>query len=87
MDLDSAVEGLTEGIMTPDTEKGYTYEQYLQILLFFQDDNIKISRILDLVQINMRKSCDRDFLIQEYSAGIAASAVINGRVYSYEKKY
>lgn len=87
VDLDSAVEGLTEGIMTPDTEKGYTYEQYLQILLFFQDDNIKISRILDLVQINMRKSCDRDFLIQEYSAGIAASAVINGRVYSYEKKY
>lgn len=87
VDLDSAVEGLTEGIMTPDIEKGYTYSQYLQILLFFQDENIKITRILDLIQINMRKNCDRRFLIQEYSAGIAASVGVNGRTYSYEKKY
>ena len=68
-------------------EKGYDYGQYLQILLFFQDENIKIARIMDLIQINMRKSYDKDFLINEYATGISVRVKVNGKMYSYEKQY
>ena len=73
--------------IVPDVEKGHDYSGYLQILLFFKDDNMKISRILDLIQINSRMSRDGDFLINEYSMGIAAEVRVNGTEYIYEKKY
>lgn len=87
IDLDSAVEGIFGGTVVPAEEKGYDYGQYLQILLFFKDENIKLSRILDLIQINMRASYDGDFLMGEYATGIDVDIRVNGRDYSYEKKY
>ena len=87
IDLDSAVEGIMGETIVPDVEKGHDYSGYLQILLFFKDDNMKISRILDLIQINSRMSRDGDFLINEYSMGIAAEVRVNGTEYIYEKKY
>lgn len=87
VDLDSAVEGILGGTAMPDVEKGYNYDQYLQILLFFQDENMKLARILDLIQINMRKSYNEDFLIQEYAAGISVEVKVNGKNYGYEKQY
>lgn len=87
IDLDSAVEGIFGGTVKPDVEKGYNYDQYLQILLFFQDENMKLARILDLIQINMRKSHNEDFLIQEYAAGISMEVKVNGKDYGYEKQY
>ena len=85
--LENAVEGITGDAILPEKEEGYDYGQYLQILMFFQDENIKISRILDLIQINIRKSYDGEFLVNECGAGIYIEAVINGRNYGYEKKY
>lgn len=87
IDLDTAIEGVFGGTVSPTNEKGYDYEEYLQILLFFQDDNIKTARIMDLIQVNMRAEHDGDFLISEYSAGIWMKVRINGREYEYEKKY
>lgn len=87
IDLDSAIEGIFVGIVLPAKEKGYTYNEYLHILLFFQDENVKMARILDLIQINMRAGYDKDFLISEYAAGISVRVKINGRTYFHEKKY
>jgi hypothetical protein len=87
INLDNAVEGLTGGTIKPDANKGYDYNQYLQILLFFKDENVKISRILDLIQINTRMIYDGDFLINEHSVGITIEAEVNGTYYGYEKKY
>lgn len=87
LDLDRVIEGVTGGTVHPKKIHGYDYQQYLQIFLFFQDDNIKLARILDLIQINMRKNCDADFLIQEYAAGIEVDAKINHRIYRYEKTF
>lgn len=87
MDLEGAVEGVTGGTAVPLEEKGYTYDEYLRILLHFQDEDMQIARILDLIQINMRKSYNSGFLIHEYAAGITAEVIVNGREYSYEKKY
>lgn len=87
IDLEGAVEGLSGKTVVPDVQKGYDYEQYLQILLFFQDKGIQTARILDLIQINARYCYDETFLISECSTGIEIDARINNRKYGYEKKY
>lgn len=87
IDLDSAVEGLMGKTVIPDEEKGYGYDEYLQILMFFQDENMKLCRILDLIQINIRSMSDSEFLISEYAVGIGIDVKVNGREYAYEKKY
>jgi len=87
IDLDGAVEGITQGIVRPSEEKGYNYEEYLNILVYFQNDEMLIARILDLIQINMRKNYNSDFLIQEQATGVVVKATVNGREYGYEKKY
>lgn len=87
MDLDSAIEGVLGGTAMPEVDKGYDYDKYLQILLFFQNENIKIARILDLIQINTRKDYNKDFVIQEYSTGVTIDVTVNGKRYSYEKQY
>lgn len=87
IELDTAIEGLFGGTVVPVREKGYDYSEYLQILLFFQDENIKIARLMDLIQINMRANYDKEFLISEYATGISVRVKINGKTYSYEKQY
>ena len=87
INLDSAIEGLLGGTVVPDEDKGCDYGQYLQILLFFKDENRRIGRVLDLIQINMRAAYDGDFLISEYALGLDARVRVNGREYGYEKKY
>lgn len=86
VDLDSAVEGIGSTVK-PDENKGYDYEQYLHILLFFQDKNIQTARLLDLIQINTRANHNKTFLIQEHAVGISVDVTINGRKYVYDKKY
>lgn len=87
VDLDSVADGILKGPVMPAEEKGYGYDDYLRILMFFQDEEIKISRVLDLIQINIRVCRDGEFLIGEHVLGIDAEAVVNGRSYGYEKKY
>lgn len=87
IDLDNAIEGVFGGVVIPEKEKGYDYNEYLQMLLYFQDENIKLARILDLIQINMRAEHDKNFLISEYSSGISVKVKANGRIYEHEKKY
>ena len=87
IDLNSAIEGITGGTVTPLKEKGYNYDEYIQILLYFQDENIKLARILDLIQINMRSQYDKGFLISEYADGITVKVKVNGKNHIYEKRY
>ena len=86
IDLDSAVEGIG-GTVKPAENRGYDYEQYLHVLLFFQDENIQTARLLDLIQINTRADHNGTFLIQEHSVGITVEVIINGKKYAYDKKY
>ncbi len=77
----------TGRMIRPPENKGLTYEQYLRILLFLGDDDLTVMRIMDLIQINMRKDVDRTFLICEQCTGLALEAEVNGRKFSYEKTY
>ncbi len=79
--------GSGDGVIHPDNEQGLNYEQYLRILLLLEDETMLCSRIMDLIQINMRKNEDGEFLIGECCTGIAARAAVGGQEYSYESIY
>ena len=87
IDLEGAMEGMSGKTVVPDVDKGYDYEQYLQMLLFFQDKGIQTARVLDLIQINARYCYDKEFLICECGVGIDIDVRINDRKYGYEKKF
>lgn len=91
VDLESVVKNTfseTESkAIVPDVNRGYKYNDYLRLLLIAGDDNITTARILDLIQINMRKNHDKNFLIGECSVGLSINAVINKKQFSYDKKF
>lgn len=89
IDLDSLIGGCDpdSGCIHPASDRGRPYADYLRILLFIKDENIKTARILDLIQINMRKNHDADFIIRECATGISIDSEINGKRLIYDKKY
>ena len=89
IDLDSILEGYSgeDGCIHQQVDTGRTYGDYLRILLYVKDDNILTARILDLIQINMRKNYDEKFLVQECATGVSVDADIYGRKLSYDRIY
>lgn len=89
IDLDSILEGYSgeDGCIRPQVNLGRTYDDYLRILLYAKDENIKTARILDLIQINMRKNHDAYFLVPECATGISIDADVYGRNLSYDRIY
>ena len=89
IDLDSVLAGYSgeDGCIHPQIDTGRDYDDYLRILLYVKDENIKTARILDLIQINMRKNYDGKFLIQGCATGISVDADAYGRRLSYDRIY
>jgi len=87
IDVDSLLNMEDVNYIRPSIDKGRKYDDYLRILLFIEDDDIKIARILDLIQINMRRNYDASFLIPESSCGIGVKADINGKLYEFDRIY
>ena len=89
IDLDSILEGYSgeDGCIHPQTDTGRKYDDYLRILLYVKDDNILTARILDLIQINMRKNYDEGFLVQECATGVSVDADICGSRLSFDRIY
>lgn len=87
--LTGVIEGTGDGdgILRPEKEEGLTYGEYLRILLFLENETLLLARMMDLIQINMRKNVDGEFLIGQCSSGLAMEATVNGRDYDYETIY
>lgn len=87
VDLDSLLDGINTGTFKPDVERGNDYNDYLQMLLFVENSDLKMARIMDLIQINMRMNYDKNFVMGEHCVGMHMSARVGRRGYSYEKVY
>ena len=85
--LDNVLNNITDGCIDPGISKGMFYDDYMMVLLHFQDEDIKIARIADLIQINMKAVQDRDFLMSTAYGGMITSAQIYGKDYVYETCY
>lgn len=85
--LDNVLNNISEGCIDTGTEKGLYYDDYMMVLLHFQDENVKLARIADLIQINMKAVQDRDFLMKTCNSGMMVTTQIYGKEYSYETCY
>ncbi len=73
-------ESLSEG-------RGASYEDYLKILLFTMNGNIRTLRIMDIIQINMKFKYYDDFNMEEYYIGVNFNIHANGKDYEFEDSY
>ncbi|MBR2511519.1 MAG: hypothetical protein IKE49_00470 [Firmicutes bacterium] len=87
VDLESAWKGTASGYIDTGYSKGQDYEDYLRFILSFTERKVKLARIMDLIQINMKGNHNRDFLIREYNCGFRLEAEINGNRFSYDHVY
>lgn len=85
--LDNVLNNITDGCIDPGVSKGMFYDDYMMLLLHFQNEEVKLARIADLIQINMKAVQDRDFLMNTAYAGMITSTQIYGKEYSYETCY
>ena len=86
-DLESAWEGRAEGYIDTGSSEGQDYDDYLRFILYFTDRKVRLVRMMDLIQINMKGNHNRNFLIREHNCGFRLEAEINGNDYSYDQVY
>lgn len=71
----------------PQSIEGIEYDGYLKILTAALPEKIKLLRIMDLIQINMKFLYYDSFLISEYYTGLKYTLVVNGKEHSFEEEY
>ena len=85
--LDNVLNNINDGCIDPGNDKGIYYSDYMMILLHFQNEDVKLARIADLIQINMKTVQSRDFLLKTCNDGLYLTLQIYGKEYSYESCY
>lgn len=70
-----------------NVSEGQTYEDYLMLLILGTKENVRLLRIMDIVQINMKYRYYEDFNFEEYYCGVRFDMKANGREYVIEKEY
>lgn len=80
VNADGAKGGNEQGI-------GNDYEDYLLVLMVFVNENTRILRTMDLVQINMKYRYYEDFNFDEYYTGLSFSIKINSDEYEIKDQY
>lgn len=71
----------------PGNERGNTYLDYLKALIFLSDRDVVLLRMMDLIQINMKYTCYRDFEIRDYHTGLDATFRIGRQELKIRRRY
>ena len=66
---------------------GLNYDEYLMIMIVCLNDNVRLLRIMDLIQINMKYRYYADFNMMEYYTGIRFTIEANGKNHEFEDAY
>ena len=66
---------------------GQTYEDYLLAMILVMNSNVRILRIMDLIQINMKYRYYDDFNFAEYYTGVRFSIHANQNTYTFQESY
>lgn len=86
--LENAMEREEEdGYICPKSEEGYGYDTYLRILMNTMPEKIKILRVMDLIQINMKYVYCDYFRLENCYAGLSYTAEVNGVLHEFEETY
>lgn len=66
---------------------GLSYDDHLMIMILTMDERVRLLRIMDIVQINMKYRYYRDFNMMEYYVGTRFTLEANRRSYEFEDSY
>ncbi|MBR3126403.1 MAG: hypothetical protein IKF42_13405 [Mogibacterium sp.] len=67
--------------------EGLNYDEYLMIMIASLSDNVRILRIMDLIQINMKYRYYADFNMMEYYTGVRFTLEANSKSHEFEDAY
>lgn len=86
-DLDSVIANEEQGCIFTGIDEGEDYSDYLRLFTYTMDGRVRILRIMDLIQINMRYLYYDSFLLREYNGGVRFMMKVNGVDHEVVKKY
>lgn len=69
----------SEGMIENDSRGGLSYGSYLKLLLLTEDTETKLLRMMDLIQINMKGSERKDFVLSNLFCGFIVRAQLEKR--------
>ena len=82
------ISGLSGKVNTVTRFKyGLNYDEYLLLMISALNDNVRLLRIMDLIQINMKYRYYADFNMMEYYTGVRFSIEANGKSHEFEDAY
>ena len=82
------ISGLSEKIGTVTQFKdGLNYDEYLMLMIVSLSDSVRLLRIMDLIQINMKYRYYADFNMMEYYTGVRFTIEANGKSHEFEDAY
>ena len=67
--------------------EGLNYDEYLMLMISALSDNVRLLRIMDLIQINMKYRYYADFNMMEYYTGVRFTIDANGKNHEFEDAY
>ena len=76
-----------QGCIFTGIDEGEDYSDYLRLFTYTMDSRVRILRIMDLIQINMRYLYYDSFLLREYNGGVRFVMKVNGVDHEMVKKY
>ncbi len=77
LDLTKALEGTVDsGLESSEEGEGLCYEDYLFLLLCFKDDESKLIRIMDLIQLNIKGETNENFTLSRCFSGFRFHATV-----------
>ena len=66
---------------------GLNYDEYLMLMITCLNDSVRLLRVMDLIQINMKYRYYADFNMMEYYTGVRFTIEANGKSHEFEDAY
>lgn len=87
IDLDSVIANTSDKYVYTGVEQGETYVDFLRLFSSAMDGRVRLLRIMDLIQINMKYLYYHTFSLKEYSGGLRFQMTVNGVEHEMVKEY
>ena len=75
------------GCIDPGNRRGENYQAYLKFMTACLDEDIRVLRMMDLIQLNMQAMVSPGFCLKDHYSGIQATFRVNGKQYEVENEY
>ncbi len=83
-----AIDGIvSQKTVHPLRPSDFGYNDYLRLFLYFKDREMKLYRMMDLIQINIKGKYDSSFNIGDYYTGLVYEVNVDGKRQKFVREY